>query len=143
MRYKIEEGTRFNLNHQLGNCVSIHLLFLCVEPENTLEMLMTRNVWSFSISLDMSTRQGVSYLHIQIRLCWKGYILNLHLVSITVFDRRTGENMFNVSGKFFDCICQDCQQIILGIATDGDRSRTGCIQSLATRFEQGAIPGLI
>ena len=68
---------------------------------------MTPSVWDLSIDLDMSTHQGMSYLDIQTRLCWQGDILSIHLVYITVFGIHTGENMFNVSAKFFDCICQE------------------------------------
>ena len=80
----------------------------------------------------MSTHQGVLYLKIRIRLCWKGDILNLHLVSIPVFDRHTGENMFNVSAKFFGCIYREWRKILVGIATDGARSMTGRINGLST-----------
>ena len=92
-----------------------------------LEMLMTLSVWDFSIALDMSTHQGVFYLNTWIRLYWKVDTLNLHLVSIPVFDRHTDENMFNVSAKFFDCICQEWREILVGIATDGAHSMTGRI----------------
>ena len=80
--------------------------FICaLSLQNISEMLMTLSVWAFSIALNMSTHQGVSYLDIRICLCWQGEILNLHLVSVPVFERHTGENVFNVSAKFLDCIC--------------------------------------
>ena len=92
--------------------MSIHSLRVCVEAENILEMLMTPSVWDFSIALEISTHQGVLYLDIRIRLCWQGDILNLHLAYIPVFDRNTGENMFNVSAKFFT-VSDESGQIFL------------------------------
>ncbi|KAI9917018.1 hypothetical protein PsorP6_016785 [Peronosclerospora sorghi] len=130
------------------------------------EMLMAPNVWAFSIALDMYTQQRVSYLDIRIRLCWQGTILNLHLVSVPVFERHNSENMFNISVMFLDCICREWRKTLVGVATDGARSMIGRIQGfmsdiklirwmivfialisvsigLATRFEQVALPGLI
>ena len=104
---------------------------------------MTPSVWDFSIALEISTHQGVLYLDIRIRLCWQVDILNLHLVSIPVFDRHTGENMFNVYTKFFDCICQEWRNIIVGIVNDCACSMTGRIKGIATQFEQGVLTGLI
>ena len=91
----------------------------------------------------MSTHQGVLYLNIRIRIYWKGDILNLHLVSIPVFDRHTGEKMFNISAKFFYCICREWRKILVGIATDDAHNMTGRIQGLVARFYQGVIPGLM
>ena len=68
---------------------------------------MTPSVWEFLIALDMSTNQVVSYLDIRICIYWQGDILNLHLASIPVLDRYTGENMFNVSANIFNCIRQE------------------------------------
>ena len=104
---------------------------------------MKPSVWDFLIALNISTHQIDSYLYIRINICWQRDILNLHLVSITLFDRHTGENMLNVSAIFFYCICLEWQNIIVGIATDGTRSMTGCIQGLTTRCEKGLLPGLM
>ena len=80
--------------------------FVCaLSLQNILDILITLSVWDLLIALDMSTHQGFLYLDIRIRICWQGDILNIHLVYIPVFDRHTGENMFNASAKFFDCIC--------------------------------------
>ena len=102
--------------------------------QKILDMLITPSVWAFSISLDMSTHQGVLYLDIRIYLCWQGDFLKLHLVSIPVFDRHIGENMFNVSAICFDCIYREWQKILVGIVTDHTCSMTGRIQGLTTRF---------
>ena len=102
---------------------------------------MTPSVWELLIALDMSTNQVVSYLDIRICIYWQGDILNLHLASIPVLDRYTGENMFNVSAKFFYYICQQWRNIIVGIVNYDARSMTGSIQGLATRFDKGVLPG--
>lgn len=107
--------------------------FICaLSLQKISEMLMSTSVWAFSIALDMSTHQGVSYLDIRIRICWQGEMLNLHLVSIPVFERHTGENMFNASTKFLDCICPEWRKTLVGVATDGARSMTGRIQGLTS-----------
>lgn len=110
--------------------------FICaLSLQKISEIVMNTSVWAFSIALDMATHQGVSYLDIRIRLCWQGEILNLHLVSIPVFERHTGENMFNTSAKFLDCICREWRKTLVGVATDGAPSMTGHIQGLTSGIE--------
>ena len=104
---------------------------------------MILSVWDLFISLNMYNHQGVLYLVIRTCLYWQGDILNLHLVSIPVFDKHTGENMFNVSATFFECIYQEWQKMLVVIAPDGARITTGCIQGRTTLFEQGMLLGLI
>jgi hypothetical protein len=103
--------------------------FICaLNLQKISEMLMSRRVWALSIVLDMSTHKGVSYIGIRLRLCWHGEIFNLHLVSVPVFIIHTGENIFNVSAKFLDNICEEWRNSLIGVVTDGARSMTGRIQ---------------
>lgn len=111
--------------------------------QNISEMLMTPNFRAFSIYFDMSTHQGMTYLDIRLRLCWQGEILNFHIVSVPVFERHTGENIFNVSANFLDCICREWRKTLVGVATDAACSITGRIQGFETRFEQKELYGLI
>ena len=55
----------------------------------------------------------------------------------------TGEIMFNLFAKFFDCICREWQKIIVGIETDGAYSMTGRVQGLTTQFYKGVLTGIM
>ena len=61
-----------------------------------------REVGGFSIALDASTHQGLSYLDTRVRFTWNGEVVNFHLLAIPLHERHTGENMFNALSKFLD-----------------------------------------
>ena len=89
------------------------------------EILMTPTLWTFSIALDLSTHLGQSYIDIRLRVCWNGKLVNFHVVALPMFERHTGEAMFNILSKFLDNMCPVWRSIIVGVTTDGARNMTG------------------
>ena len=101
------------------------------------------SVWGFSIALDSSTHQGKGYLDTRVRFYLRGKLHNFHVLAIPLFERHTAENMFRVAVKCFDVLCPTWRQRLIGVSTDGDRTMTGRIQGIATRFERETPNGII
>ncbi|KAH6583989.1 hypothetical protein BASA61_007792 [Batrachochytrium salamandrivorans] len=58
----------------------------------------------YSIALDCSTLHGMSYLDIRVRFTLHGILYNFHLLALPLFDRHTGELMFEAFVKFMDAL---------------------------------------
>ena len=87
---------------------------------------------------DSSTHYGKSYFDNRIRIHHDGDILNIHAIAIPMFERHTGENMFNLITTFFDIICPTWRTKLIGIGSDGENTMTGHLQGVVTRMEQAA-----
>ena len=91
-------------------------------------------VTGFSIALDASTHQCMSYLDVRIRFLMHGNINNFHLLAIPLVDRHTGENMFNVVTTFLDALYAQWRGRLVGCATDGAQSMTGRVRGVVSRL---------
>ena len=101
-------------------------------------------LWSFSIALDSSTHQGMSYLDIRIQFHWKGSIQNFHLRTIPLFKRHTGENMFSVLQSCMDAIfMRSWTKKCIFVLSNKARNMTGSSQGLVTGISSACSPGLI
>jgi len=101
-------------------------------------------MWCFSIALDGSTHQGMSYLDTQIRFFWEGSIHNFHLMAIPLFEKHTGENMFSVLERFFDAVfTESWRSQCISISSDGARNMMGHVRGLVMRISSECSPGLI
>jgi hypothetical protein len=69
-------------------------------------MLADDMVWAFSLAGDGSTHRGQSFFDLRTRICLRGQLLNLHLVSIPMFDRHTVLNIFNMFCQVRRCAVQ-------------------------------------
>jgi hypothetical protein len=82
-----------------GGCSAVvasnYTWLVCAYCLQTLSDVL-RQVWAFSIALDGSIHQGMSYVDVRVRFHFAGKLLNFHLMAIPLFERHTGENMFNV-----------------------------------------------
>ena len=56
-------------------------------------------------------------------------------MAIPMYDKHTGELMFNLITKLLTAIYPDWQKKLLGVSTDGASSMTGSVRGLATRLE--------
>jgi hypothetical protein len=56
-----------------------------------------------------------------------------------MFDRHTGENMFNLVDKFLHIICPNWRVKLIGVGSDGANSMTGHLNGVVTRLEQEAV----
>jgi hypothetical protein len=80
-----------------------------------------------------------SYLDNRIRFHLNGIIYNIHVLAIPMFDRHTGENMFNLVDKFLNIICPNWRVKLIGVGSDRANSMTGHLKGVVTRLEQEAV----
>jgi hypothetical protein len=129
-----------------GGCSAVvasnYTRLVCAYCLQTLSDVL-RQVWAFSIALDGSIHQGMSYLDVRVPFHFAGKLLNFHLMAIPLFERHTGENMFNVLARFLDAVIPSWRTKCIAVSTDGARSMTGRFQGVASRFHQVCKPGLI
>jgi len=98
------------------------MLVLYVLLSVNLQLLsnILNKAWAFSVANDSSTHYGKSYFDNRIRIHHDGDILNIHAIAIPMFERHTGENMFNLITTFFDIICPTWRTKLIGIGSDGE-----------------------
>ncbi len=97
------------------------------------DCLDDKSVWAMSMASDGSTHRGQSFFNLRIRICFRGRLLNLHLVAIPMFDRHTG-NIFNMLVKFFDALYGKWRAKLIGMSSDGENTMTGHHTDLITRM---------
>ena len=93
-----------------------------------------KKLWAFSIGLDAGNNAGSSYLDIHMRCFFKGDLQNLHLLVIPMRERHTGENQYNLVVHLLDVVAPNWRHQLIGIATDGASTMTGCIKGTCTRL---------
>ena len=86
--------------------------------------LMLRKMWAFSVTADMATYMGTSYLDVRVRLCWSMAVLNINLHAIPMYDQHTGYIMFYTMAKCLDVLHKSWKETIIGVSTDGALSMT-------------------
>ena len=101
-------------------------------------ILESSDVLGYSLALDSSTHQGVSYSSMRIRVHYKNSLLNLHLAAVPMFDRHTAINIFNLTVKFLDAVSPSWRRKLIGIASDGANVMTGRIGGVVTLLENEA-----
>lgn len=102
-------------------------------------ILSHESIWAFSLVNDASTHYGKSYLDNRIRFHLEGVLYNIHVLAIPMFDRHTGENMFNLVDKFLNIICPNWRGKLIGVGSDGANSMTGHLKGVVTRLEHEAV----
>ena len=100
-------------------------------------------VWAFYIVLDGSTHQGMSYLDARVRFEMNSVLHNFHLMAIPLFERHTGEAMFDALSKFLDAVVARWKSCTIAVATDEVANMTGRTSGLATRIQQVCEPGMM
>jgi hypothetical protein len=104
----------------------------CVNDTDVAQLC--RVIWAFSIALDGGNNAGTSYLDIRIRFYMDGALHNFHLLAIPMRDRHTGEYQFNLTVRFLDNIAPTWRHKLIGIASDGASTMTGCICGVVSRL---------
>jgi hypothetical protein len=102
-------------------------------------ILNNESVWAFSLANDASTHYSRSYLDNRIRFHLKGVLYNIHVLAIPMFDRHTGENMFNLVDKFLNILCLNWRGKLISVGSDGANSMTGHLKGVVTRLEHEAM----
>ena len=91
-------------------------------------------VWALSLAGDVSTHRGQSFFDLRLRLYWHGWLLNLHLVTLPMFDRHTAKNMFNMIDKLMEAFFPNWRAKLIGVSSDGGNTMTLRHRGLVTRL---------
>jgi len=97
-------------------------------------MLGDGSVWAFSLAADGSTHRGQPFVDQRVRLCYRGSLLNLHLVALPTFERHTSQNLFEMIVKFMDALFPEWRSKLIGVASDGENVMTGRHAGVVTRI---------
>ena len=130
-----------------GGCSDIaassYTRIVCTDVLQILSDVM-REVWYFSIAVNGSTHQGMSYLDVRMCFNWKEELLNFHLIAIMLYERNTGKNMFEVLKRFLDAIfLESWSKKYVAVSTDGAWNMTFRVQGLVTRIQDFCLPGML
>lgn len=96
--------------------------------------------WCYSVAFDGSTYQHTSYLDIRMRVYYQGDIKNIHVIALPMFDRHTGDYMYELFSNLFDILDTLWKSKLIGITTDGAANMTGCHRGVVTRIQNEALP---
>ena len=85
------------LQHCCWQDVSNYIRVVCAVNLQQISDILCRS-WGFSLALDSATHQSTTYLDIRFRVFVKeqGNIVCLHGCALPMFDRHTGELMFDM-----------------------------------------------
>ena len=70
----------------------------------------------------------------RLRFCYRGVLVNLHLVYIPMFDRRTLQIIFDTVCKFMDALYGSWCGKLLCVASDDENAMTGRYAGLVTQL---------
>lgn len=112
---------------------------LLADSLQTIKNFLTE-AWCYSVAFDGSTYQHSSYFDIRLRVYFNGDIQNIHVLAVPMFDRHTGEYMFELFQKLFNVLDPLWREKLIGVTSDGARSMTGSDQGVVTRIQREVIP---
>eukprot|EP00126_Sphaerothecum_destruens_P012236 Sdes_comp20989_c0_seq2m19605 len=89
------------------------------------------------MALDSATHDSSSYLDIRIRVFVKalGNMVNLHLCALPMFQRHTGQSMFELLDTILTVIQPNWKISLLSVASDGARNMTGRYAGVVTKIQ--------
>lgn len=119
-----------------GVCAT-YVRIICAASLQSIHDLL-RDCWAYSIALDVGHAQGTSYLDVRVRLCTSGRLVNLHVVALPLHTNKTAEAQFNTASKALNVVDKNWRDKLVSIGTDGERTMTGRISGVQTRFEEAA-----
>jgi hypothetical protein len=73
-----------------------------------------------------------------VRFQHDGKFHNLHLLVVSLFDRKTASKIFDTGAKVLDILAPNWRMQLVGISTDGERTMTGRVTGVATQFDEEA-----
>ncbi len=69
-----------------------------------------------------------------VRVCYRGELVNLHLVAMPMFKHHSVVNIFNLIAKFMDALYIKWCAKLIGVSTDGKNTMTGRHVGVVTRL---------
>ena len=125
-----------------GVC-AMYIRIICAASLQAIHEVL-RSCWAYSIALDVGHAQGTSYMDVRIRFCTRaGMLVNVHAIALPLHTNKTAETLFNTASRALDEIDSSWRSRIVSIGTDGERTMTGRLSGLQTRFEQAATFPLV
>jgi hypothetical protein len=97
---------------------------------------MFKSVWTFSIAIDAGNNVGTAYLNLRMRCYVKDTLQNLHLLAIPMRERHTGKYQHGLIVAALDVLAPEWRHQLIGVASDGASTMTGCMQGTCTRLER-------
>ncbi|CAM6007626.1 unnamed protein product [Sphagnum balticum] len=83
---------------------------------------------------DGSTHRNQSFFDLRLCICYRGNLVNLHLVAMSMFERHTTLNIFNMISKFMDVLYNKWCAKLIGMLTDGENTMIGQHAGVMTRI---------
>jgi hypothetical protein len=87
-----------------------------------------------SLASDRSVHHGQSFFDMHVRVCYRGELVNLHLVAMPMFKHHSVVNIFNLIAKFMDALYIKWCAKLIGVSTDGKNTMTGRHVGVVTRL---------
>jgi hypothetical protein len=88
-------------------------------------ILDDESVWAMLLVGDKSTHHDQSFFNLRLRVCYRGELVNLHLVVILMFKRHSTLNIFNLISKFMDALYVKWRAKLIGMSSDDNNTMTG------------------
>jgi hypothetical protein len=106
-------------------------------------LLQSKECWVFSIAFDDTTKHGISFIGVRLRLHAEGEIQNFHLLAIPLYERHTGSAMADLLSRVLSTLChRDWTKTLIGISIDGAANITGRVSGAVTLLTARAFPGI-
>jgi hypothetical protein len=112
-------------------------ILVAISLQNIKDVLS--KMWCYSVAFDGSTYQHTSYLDIRMRMYYDGDIKNIHVLALPMFERHTGDYMYNLFSDLYEILDPRWKQKLIGVTTDGAANMTGCHRGCVTRIQQESI----
>jgi Tfp pilus assembly protein PilN len=80
-----------------------HVLVVVALQQIT-NMVDHESVWAMSLASDGNTHHDQLFFNLHMRVCYRGNLVNLHLVAMPMFEQHTTLNIFNMISKFMDTL---------------------------------------
>jgi hypothetical protein len=87
-----------------------------------------------SLAGDESAHCDQSFFNLHVHVCYHGELVNLHLVTMPMFERHSTINIFNLIAKFMDVLYMKWRAKLVGMSTDGKNTMTGRHVGIVTRL---------
>ena len=101
-RERTKQAILSGMSDQLVSQYTRVLLGACLQDIS--DLMEQQSAWSVSLAFDSSTHFEQSYLDLRVRMCIDGFLCNLHVFCLPLFDRHTSDNLFNVLRDFLDAL---------------------------------------
>ncbi len=94
-------------------------VMVVVTLQNIFDIIDDESIWAILLTGDNNTHCGQSFFDLCMRTCYCSDLMNLHLVTVPMFERHTVENMFNMVVKFFDALYGRWHDKLTGVSSNG------------------------